>query len=151
VEEKMNIKRPYYGLNRLLILFVLILIPILMAACNGFQKPDADEMAGTEWVLVSINGDTVQVGSPPTLVFEGEKISGNGGCNNYNGNYQIDGSALSLGPLVRTEMYCQEPEGLMDLENRYLENLESAEDYGLTEGRLTISGGGKQLVFHPQD
>ena len=131
------------------IAFLLLAAALLTASCDSYQDSSAEDLQGTEWGLVSINGDVDLIGAPPSLVFEGEELSGNASCNSYWGSYQVEGDTLSPGPVARTEMYCQEPEGVMDQENRYLEILAAAESHVLSGSSLIISGGGNQLSFLP--
>jgi heat shock protein HslJ len=100
------------------------------------------------WVLTAINNDAAIIGNPPTLEFEGNQVVGNASCNTYSGSYQVKGDAIRLGPLTQTEMYCMEPEGVMDQEQTYLEILEAAQRFELTENILTIySDSGATLTF----
>lgn len=57
-----------------------------------------------------------------TLAFDGAgAVSGNSGCNSYSGAYAINGTSLSIGPLISTRMAC-EPD-VMDQEQLYLASL----------------------------
>ncbi len=54
-----------------------------------------------------------------TAVFDTRgKLSGNGGCNNYNGPYTVDGEKIKIGPLASTKMTCEQ--AVMDQESAYL-------------------------------
>ncbi|MEJ2447484.1 MAG: META domain-containing protein [Anaerolineales bacterium] len=133
------------------VFLIIALILLASTACQGFTPIGQDQLSGTEWVLVSINTDTDLVGSPPSLVFEGDELSGNASCNIYRGSYQVQGETLSLGPLARTEMYCQDPAGVMDQEDRYLEMLAAVDSFTLAGSSLTITGGGNILEFQFRD
>ena len=67
------------------------------------------------------------LGPEVTLAFTGSDISGNGGCNAFNGSYTIDlaSGSLHIGDLVSTKRACVEP-GRADLENAYFAALRGA-------------------------
>ena len=75
-------------------------------------------------------------------------VKGSAGCNSYFGSYQVEGSKLSIpGPIGATEMYCMEPEGIMEQEQQYLTALGAAESYKIENGRLQINCGNQILIF----
>ena len=75
-------------------------------------------------------------------------VKGSAGCNSYFGSYELNGSQLSIpGPIGATEMFCMEPEGVMDQEQEYLAVLQLAESYEIDGDELRIDCGGQVLVF----
>lgn len=57
-------------------------------------------------------------------------------------------SQLSIpGPIAATEMYCMEPEGVMEQERQYFEILQAAKNYSVEDGELQINCGGQVLVY----
>lgn len=76
-------------------------------------------------------------GSEPTVEFADGRIFGSGGCNRFNGGYEVNGNQLSIGPLASTFMACEEP--IMTQETKYLTALQGAQRYEVNEpGQLTI-------------
>lgn len=76
------------------------------------------------------------------------KMEGSAGCNSYFGSYEVEGNQLSIpGPIGATEMYCMEPEGIMEQEQEYLAILQDAESYEIEDDQLQIVSGDKVLVF----
>ncbi|MGD2028135.1 MAG: META domain-containing protein [Anaerolineales bacterium] len=76
-------------------------------------------MDGTSWVLfVFLNSQPIE-GFQPTILFKNGQVSGNAGCNHYGGSYTVDGDRIEFGTIGGTEMYCMEPEGIMDREMAY--------------------------------
>ncbi len=122
-----------------------------------FVEGDAPtELAGnTWWTLVSLAGENstptpVLDGTTVTATFSAEgSLGGSAGCNHYTASYTVDGATLTIEPIARTEMYCGEPEGLMDQEDRYLALLTDIASYRMEEGRLILadSDGADLLVF----
>ena len=56
-------------------------------------------------------------------------LSGNASCNQYNTNYEVDGEKITIGMAVVTEMFCPEPQGIMEQEAQYLAALGTADTY----------------------
>lgn len=115
--------------------------------------PTAVPLEGPTWELLSYSSNAtmerVIPGTSVTATFGNGSVGGSAGCNRYGGAYTVDGSALTVGELFRTEMYCLEPAGAMEQEDRYLDLLDSAAGYRLEGDRLTITdaGGNPLLVF----
>lgn len=65
-----------------------------------------DKLAGTNWTFVVIGKGDVAKDRPTTLSFDGKRMNGSAGCNRFSGNYTIDGTMLTAGPLIATEMAC---------------------------------------------
>ena len=64
-------------------------------------------------------------------------LSGNAGCNDYNGPYEIDGDSISIGPLAGTRMACASEE-LSQQETDFLAALELATSFMVTGDRLDL-------------
>lgn len=95
------------------------------------------ELAGTTWLVETVAGRTVLGETQLTLRFGGNgQVSGNAGCNSFHGSFQLDGEALSFGPLASTRMAC--PEEIMDQETQFLAALGATERVTLEEGRTLL-------------
>ena len=112
-------------------------------------------LEGTLWTLVSY-GDpndpqAVLEGSEITAEFDSAegRVSGSAGCNSYFGAYEVDGDRLTVGPVGSTEMYCMDPENVMDQETAYLAALQSAASYQIVGDQLRIASedGATVLTF----
>lgn len=114
-------------------------------------------LAGTSWTLASLAGENgtmipVLAGTTVTAAFDAEgNLGGSAGCNHYGAGYTVDGANLAIEPAVRTEMYCSEPPGIMDQEDRYLALLTEVASYRVEDNRLVLTGhnGTDILVFEP--
>ena len=132
---------------------ILLAVTGLVVALSGTGCGGSTaEFEDIKWVLVSY-GDTgnpqpVIEGTTVTATFlsEEKQVSGSAGCNHYFGSYEVK-DGLSVGMVGHTEMYCMEPEGVMDQETEYLAILQMAESYTVKGSRLEIDGGGKVLVY----
>ncbi|KAF5031880.1 META domain protein [anaerobic digester metagenome] len=122
-----------------------------------FTKEEPAELAGTSWELATLsdeNGAMIPVlaGTNVTLVFGADGgLGGSAGCNSYGADCTVDGANLTIEPPIRTEMYCSEPPGLMDQEDRYLAHLTNTSSYRTEGGRLIFTDheGADLLVFEP--
>jgi heat shock protein HslJ len=81
---------------------------------------ELESLANQEGVLV----DPLP-GTEITLEIRNDQISGNAGCNTYNGTYRIEGEELTIEGLTLTQQIC-EPEEIMQQEARYIELLQTA-------------------------
>jgi heat shock protein HslJ len=101
-------------------------------------------LAGTSWEVISYNNGrggvvSVIIGTELTAKFDDDgTLSGSAGCNNYNTTYEVDGENISIGQTAVTQMYCQDPEGIMEQEAEYLAALQSAATYKIEGDRMTM-------------
>ncbi|GAB4477292.1 MAG: hypothetical protein Kow00124_20300 [Anaerolineae bacterium] len=124
----------------------LVLIGLLATACSAAGAAD---LAGTNWALVTLNGEALAPDTEITLTFEvadGEaRIGGTGGCNSYGGNYEQSGSALTFRDVFSTLMACEGP--VMDQELSYFNALAGVTGFSLEGETLRLTGQGVELVF----
>lgn len=104
-------------------------------------EAQSQELAGTNWEVTAFNnGKQAVVGvlEGTTLTASYGKdgsMSGNSGCNAFNGAYKIDGDQITIGPLASSMKMCSDPAGVMDQEAQYLAALQSAASYQI-EGNV---------------
>lgn len=114
----------------------IALLPLLLCLAFGCaSRPAADpaaELLGTSWLAEDIDGRGVLDFAQTTLQLEtGERVSGNGGCNRYFGEAELDGPALRFGPLGATRMAC--PQAVMDQEQRFFAALDATRAWRIDE------------------
>ena len=105
-----------------------------------------EQLIGTDWNLVEWDGMTILPNAIPTIAFDENGLHGTTGCNNYFGSMTLDGTAVTIGQMGMTEMWC---EGAMDQEQAYLQMLETAVSITLDENTLTIHTAEGDLTFQP--
>ena len=111
----------------------------------------------TIWTLTSYGAQNFERSLLPDTEITAEfnssekAVKGSAGCNSYFGQYTLNGDELSIGQLGHTEMYCMEPEGVMDQEQEYLAILENAETYVIEGNQLRINSGTKVLNYRIKD
>jgi heat shock protein HslJ len=110
------------------------------------------DLAGRVWVLERFGfADTVAVAVEVTIEFsDGDKISGNAGCNLYTGSVlDIDGKDFRPSATASTMRRC--PEDLTGAESWYFHRLSRVERFGFLNGKLllhySIDGQGDAMVF----
>jgi heat shock protein HslJ len=112
--------------------------------------PEPIELAGTEWVLVSVGGADMPSADVPadieiTARFDEERVAGVAGCNNYFAGYEVDGDGLTISKMGMTMMMC--PEHVMEWEMAFTSALGSAESYRIDGDTLEITYVGGSLIF----
>lgn len=118
--------------------------PVVASAVAGFMfwgsAGMAETLAGSEWAPVEIGGAPASEGTRAFVRFGGEGIlSGNSGCNRFTGGYEVDGTALRIGPgLAMTRMAC--PLAIMDEEARFMSALEATRTFSRDGIALILIG-----------
>jgi heat shock protein HslJ len=133
--------------------FIITLILISLLGCS--QK--TDDLAGTKWELISLNGKNLIEGTVITLEISEAYLGGEMGCNGYGGSPD-SGKYISKGdgtfqlefPFAVTVQLCSEPEGIMEQEAEYIETLMAASHYQIVDDHLEIKNEAREttLIFH---
>ena len=119
----------------------------LLTACNSQGK--SASLVG-DWKLTAYG----PVGSPQPAIPDVEakmsfdsqgQVSGNLGCNQFSGKYEVKGSQISFGPQAATLMAC--PEAQMMQEQAAFKVMAGSADYKIDGNTLTITKDGDALVF----
>jgi heat shock protein HslJ len=109
-----------------------------------------------KWIITSmaIQGGTavIQPEAEITLYFNSDgTLSGNGGCNNYFGSFELTGQTtekgdgIAIGPLGMTEMYCPD---YSDQENLYLGVLQKVIAFDIDGSQLALTASdGSVLIY----
>jgi len=117
-------------------LFVLLSSFIAVPATD---PADSVSLFQTRWVLRSIHEkdkvDFIYTYAWLELDEAGKKISGNGSCNRFGGQYQSDGQSLQFGALFSTKMFCQE---MQEIESAFLRNLSLVNRYVISGLKLRL-------------
>ena len=144
-----------FGRYKIAAALVVLAMVIVLAACRGSSKVEtppggssAPSLEGSEWLLVSLNGQELVQGTNITLAFAEGKASGSAGCNRYGGSYTATNQGgFAMSEIAITEMYCVGPDGVMDQETAYTKALMSAAAYREVDDRLEIDDAAGQTVL----
>lgn len=104
-------------------------------------------VAGTSWVLVEIEGTDASSlfggeGARLRFASEEQRVTGQGGCNTFNGFYSISEVGITFGELVTTRAVCPESEE----EERFLRLLRVADEAELSQTSLQLRQGNVPLL-----
>ena len=132
---------------------VLVAAGCTSAAPSPGGTPDGSvgPLAGTSWIVVTVNGRSPLAGAVPTLSFTGERIQAFFGCNQGGGSYRLDPStgAFAVSDLSETAMGCLQP-GVMEFETALVQTLGSASRASVdSTGRLLLAGPGGAIAAVP--
>jgi heat shock protein HslJ len=109
----------------------VLVIGAAALALSSAAMADDDDPPTASWVAFELNGKAVE---GPTLQYTTEKVSGTGGCNQFNGPITIEDDAVQIGPLASTRMMC---EGKADVEAQYFAALQAARTFTL-DGEVLV-------------
>jgi len=132
-----------------LILIGAVLSLAILSCLGGGQASSAPSgssgssndspLQGTAWWLLEYQGTAVPDSwNHPSMTFMESEASGNSGCNGWSASYNVDGSSLSFGVVTASEMMCEQPEGIMEMEDTFVQMLAEAESFELGDKKLTI-------------
>lgn len=103
----------------------------------------ADAIAGKWTATAYYSGAVVQsviAGSKLTANFDDGQVSGDGGCNLFNGSYKVTGTAITMGPFSSTLRACVDV-ALQNQEQQYLATLQLSAKYRVAGDRLELLRG----------
>jgi heat shock protein HslJ len=101
-------------------------------------------LVGTNWSMLNYNNGREAVvgalaGTEVTAIFGADgNLTGTAGCNNYRAGFKVDGNNITIELAATTQMFCAEPEGIMDQEAAYLRAIENAATYKIDRQQLWL-------------
>ena len=118
------------------------LLPLLLFSCTATQqieeKPDTPLQLQGEWNLQTLRGVAPATSIHlPTLEIDlkENRISGNGGCNNYFASIEhYSSTALSFSAIGATRILCLSD----NIENAYFQTLQEVATYKIQENSLSL-------------
>ena len=112
----------------------LICIALLGACAQGTMPAPL----GDNWLVEDIGGRGVVDRARSTIAFDDQgRVSGSGGCNQFNGSVTIEERSLTFGPLASTRRACTG--AVMDQEDRFFVALDAARTYRYDGSYLFLS------------
>jgi heat shock protein HslJ len=121
---------------------------------GSISPVEAADLVGTEWVLISLNGNSLIEDTSITLYFEDAFLGGSMTCNGYGGGPDSgeyvatdDGTLTVPRPLAVTVQLCSSPQGIMEQEEAYIEALPSAATYRVIGDRLEINNAVGEMIL----
>jgi heat shock protein HslJ len=110
---------------------------------NQLKKVKLDTTISEKyWKLIAINGKKIILGKNQntaphlTLKNENSRVFGNGGCNAFQGSYELsEGNKIKFSKIGSTKMFCD----YMEMEQALLQVLENAENYSVEKDTVTLN------------
>ncbi len=118
-----------------------------------FKPLNEKPLQGVTWQLSAYSnqeGALVQAlaGADVTASIANAVIQGSAGCNDYAADLQINADSLTVTPPITTRKECAQPEGVMEQENSFLDNLLEVTSYAIAGDELIFRNAeGKTLLL----
>ncbi len=114
------------------------LVLLLISCGKNKEDPVAfGDIRGVTWQLSDLGNNSLSNGILTTLIFEDEnKISGNAGCNNYFGTYNLYTNGFEISNIGTTKKMCSDE--IMEQEMTYLTVLGNATSIKFSDYKLEI-------------
>ena len=139
-------------MNRLIGTALAVGLTASLPAVVAAQDEQALVPEGVDWALTSyydaagVQTMTVPLGLEPTLRLEAGVASGFGGCNQFNGSYEIDGTSLRFGEeMSMTLALCDD--AAQQVEDAYLAALGEVDGWSIDGSELELSDGLGEVVL----
>lgn len=120
-----------------------ILSVAVLAACVAPAL--ADEISGTDWHLVGLEGQKVEWQA--SLRLDGDKVSGKAPCNRYFGTNAATLPEISFGGMGATKMACPD----LAAEDAYFSALQAMQRAELDQGHLFLIGPEGRIIEFAMD
>ncbi|HVH25958.1 MAG TPA: META domain-containing protein [Vicinamibacterales bacterium] len=107
-----------------------------------FVAEPPPSIEGVSWEVILLDNGRQALASPLTetrltMLFKEGSLSGNAGCNTFQGKYTRQDNRLMIGPLAATRKVCA-AEGVMDQERRFLAAIEAATSWAIEGDTLDL-------------
>ena len=114
---------------------------LILAGAAGCQTAGSVGVLSGDWLLVELGGEPVELAEAeraPSISFDetANRAEGFAGCNNFFGDYSVDGLSLTFGPIGATRMAC--PGSDDDIETRYLAALGHTRSWRIKSRKLQL-------------
>ncbi|MGB6267664.1 MAG: META domain-containing protein [Olleya sp.] len=135
----------------------IIIFSIFLNACGSAKEANAsanmtqninDNLNGS--FIVSKLGESTTLKEALTINFDDatKRVSGFSGCNNFSGNYKIDGNKIEFGPLMSTKKMCQGIES--EIESTFFKTIEKTNKFEIKGNKITLLKNKKELLSADQ-
>lgn len=123
---------------------------MILPACSSTSPDSAQALTENSWKLISYGPlaslTTTLADAQGRLTFRDDgSLTGNFGCNNFNGSYEVQGESISIGVTSITGMACDGP--AMEQENALMSVFYLSENFKIEDKVLTIYYDGGSSAF----
>lgn len=124
---------------------------ILAVGPGAFTQQSPDPLDGSRWDLFAYRKTRPIAGHDLTVRFNDGRIWGEAGCNRYTGSYSVHGDSIAVRGVSAGDSVCDEPEGIMEQEEYYLQFLAEVRLIILAGDRLRLRRtDGEELTYLPR-
>jgi heat shock protein HslJ len=120
-------------------------LPAPQPAPEPQPTPQPQPMPESTYTLVSYNGKALDSNAYTFTL--GSDTIGARFCNIMGGSYQVTNSVISAPQMISTMMFCEQPEGLMDMETTFTVMLSSGAQMTIDGNMLTLTDGKTTFVY----
>ncbi len=109
------------------------------SSCNETKKVsknDTKDLVSGKYEIRSVQGVTKLYRMFFEIDASEKRISGKTGCNEFSGNYEVSGDAITFLPFISTKMYCEEH--VMKVENSIFQAFSSAKRFTFDNNMITL-------------
>lgn len=123
------------------------LILLLFVSCGSTKSMNPlNLLTGNSWALSSLYGKGLVMnqypdGMPSLSFLEDGKLAGFAGCNNFSGNFSLEGTSLALDPGAMTKKMCSG-----NGEQDFISALGKVADLKIDKDRLALFDGTTELM-----
>lgn len=137
--------------HKLRLAALALTVSVALTGCDSADSSEKDvsQIEDIQWNLAKIGDQSVPTDDPhvrANLTFHSKdhRVSGSGGCNQFQGGYTVDGESLSFGQIASTLKACAEG---MDLEQVYLSSFEDVATWRIDKGHLEFLDSDGRLLM----
>ncbi|QEC68601.1 META domain-containing protein [Panacibacter ginsenosidivorans] len=94
------------------LIFGLVILAVVNSSCSSTKNLNVmNTLTQNSWVVNSLSGKQLDPSAYlkglPSMTFGSDgKLTGSTGCNNFTGNFKLDGMSVKLDPGAMTRMAC---------------------------------------------
>ncbi|HEX5135450.1 MAG TPA: META domain-containing protein [Planctomycetota bacterium] len=110
------------------------------AGCGATAGARWDEVQGTVWVLLSMEGTPPLAGTETTLTLDVGRLYGQA-VNRYSAQYERTEGAFQIDAIAATKKFLDDPPGAMAQEARYLKLLDEVDGWRMSGSWLELLRG----------
>ena len=131
-------------------LLTVFIISLAISACSDQNTEEPAVSPVGSWQLTSYGPansplPAVEDTQAGMTFNEDGTVTGNSGCNEFGGNYTVEGDQVTFSEIVSTLIACEEP--LMSQEQVVLEVMADSATYNIDGNTLRLTGDGMVLVL----
>lgn len=132
--------------------FLLVAAGIACTTNDGVGQvaEDVDELqralTAGPWQPETVRAERMPADSGMSISFSDDgRVTGNAGCNQFFGGYELTADGIRMGPIGATRKYCMEP--VMSRETAFLQALEQVRRLSIDDGALELLDANDEVLL----